>query len=101
MALHCGERKELEEALKEAVLPQPISDLTLEDEAALLAGEITEAEAIAKIKIPTKNDENTAAAAIENIIAEYVGELYGLKATYLGRLGVLLKARRRKNSMVA
>ena len=90
LAKKVEENKDALDAALDEVLPQAIRDLTVEDELSLIMGEITEEEAIDKIQIPSENEEKTDEAAIENVIAAYVGELYGVKATYLGRLGALV-----------
>ncbi len=90
LAKKVEENKDSLDAALDEVLPQAIRDLTVEDELNLIMGEITEEEAIDKIQIPSENEEKTDEAAIENVIAAYVGELYGVKATYLGRLGALV-----------
>ncbi len=84
------ENKDALDAALDEVLPQAIRDLTVEDERNLIMGNLTEEEAIGKIQIPSENEEKTDEAAIENVIGAYVGELYGVKATYLGRLGALV-----------
>lgn len=93
LAKKVEENKDAMQSALASVLPQPIYDLTLEDEVDLITGKLSEEEALKKIQVPAIDEEAQDAlgeTAEQKIISYYVSQLYGIKTSYLGQLGSLV-----------